>query len=433
MTERERWDVAVVGGGPAGIAAALAAAARGARTLLLEREGRLGGNATHALVHTICGLYLPDTVPPAPAHPGLPLAFADALRRAGGALAPEAAGRVFYLPIRPRVFADLAEHLCAAAPHLVVRRRTALVALDLASGAGGLCRLRVRGAAEEETLEARIVVDTSGQAAAASLAGADTEMDAPARLQRPSFIFRLEGVEEPVLEGFRRLQLTASVARAARRGALPADCESVVVRGDGRPGSLYATLTLPPLEGRSYAPLDATYLEALHARARSLAEAVVAFLQETRPGFSLARVAEWPARVGVRESRRVLGREVMSRDDVLGGRRRPDQEVALSTWPIELWEDHRRPRFEHPAGPSSIPLDALVSRSHPALGMAGRCLSASHEALGALRVIGTALATGEAVGVAAALAADAGTSLREIAAARVRSHLEADGGGIRLP
>ncbi len=109
---------------------------------------------------------------------------------------------------------------------------------------------------------------------------------------------------------------------------------------------------------------------------------------------------------------------------MLAGRRSAD-EVALSTWPIELWHDHRRAIFEYPAGPCSIPLGALVSRSHPRLGMAGRCLSATHEALGALRVIGTALATGEAIGVAAALAADAGVALGKIAPEAVRSQTRA--------
>jgi hypothetical protein len=124
----------------------------------------------------------------------------------------------------------------------------------------------------------------------------------------------------------------------------------------------------------------------------------------------------------VRETRRLVGGVVLSRDDVLAGRGRED-EVAVSTWPIELWHDHRRAEFEYPAGPCSIPLGALVSRSHPRLGMAGRCLSASHEALGALRVVGTALATGEAIGIAAALAADAGIALAEVPAADVKRRI----------
>ena len=121
----------------------------------------------------------------------------------------------------------------------------------------------------------------------------------------------------------------------------------------------------------------------------------------------------------------MLGHVVLEREDVLTGRRR-DDEVALSSWPIELWEDHRRARFEHPAGPCSIPLGALVSRSHTGLGMAGRCLSASHEAHGALRVIGTALATGEAIGVAAANAAASGAALGEVDPAAVRARIRDD-------
>jgi hypothetical protein len=423
MSDPLRTDVAVVGGGPAGVAAALASAGAGARTVLIEREGQLGGNATHALVHTICGLYLADTEAPTAAHPGLPGRLAAALAGAGGAGAPEAAGRVYYLPIRPAAFAALCERLCEAAPGLSVARRTSLVAMRATREAGVGSRLRLRGPDGETSLEARVVVDTSGDAAAADLCGADTEAAAPERLQRPSFIFRLEGVESrEAFASFARLRLTASVAHAARRGLLPPDCESVVVRSDGRPGSLYATLTLPALEGRPYAPLDPGYLDELGRHARQQADAVVAFLRVARPGFAGARVAEWPARVGVRETRRLVGRDVITREDVLAGRRRED-EVALSTWPIELWEDHRRARFEHPAGPCSVPLGALVSRSHPALGAAGRCLSASHEALGALRVIGTALATGEAVGVAAALAADSGSPLGSIAPDRVRRHI----------
>lgn len=422
MKPASRCDVAVVGGGPAGIAAALAAARAGARTALLERDDRLGGNVTHALVHTVCGLYRGDRDDAEPVHPGLPARLAEALARAGGADAPERAGRVHYLPIRPRVFGDVALALCAKAPGLAVSTRTAVVGAALATAPGDPSVLRLRAADGERELLAAAVVDTSGEAAAAHLAGAATAMEPAAALQRPSLIFRIEGAGESPGAGFTRLQLTASVARAARRGDLPPGCESVAVRGAGAPGSLYATLTLPPLEDGAYAPLDAAHLAELRERGRGWAEAVVDFLRRTRPGFEDARVAEWPARVGVRETRRLLGRAVVERDDVLEGRRR-DDEVALSAWPIELWSDHRRPRLEHPAGPCSIPLDALVSRTHPRLGAAGRCVSASHEALGALRVIGTALATGEAVGVAAALAVDAGAALHAIAPQRVRDHI----------
>jgi glycine/D-amino acid oxidase-like deaminating enzyme len=426
-------DVAVVGGGPAGIAAALGAAVAGARTVLVERDPALGGNATHALVHTICGLYLQDTDYPQPVHPGLPTQLADALGRATGAGDPELAGRVRYLPIRPPVFADLALRTCEKAPGLDVRMRTALSAIELARSPRRTSRLTLRTAAgAEETLEAGVVVDTSGDAAAAALGGADTAMAESALLQRPSFIFRLVGVRGEAFAGFERLRISSSVAHAARHGSLPPECESLVVRGDDQPGSLYATLTIPPLAGRPLAPLDADYLAALRVRGYDYARQVVAYLRETRPGFAGARVADWPARVGIRESRRAVGRIELNRDDVLSGQRRRD-EVALGSWPIELWEDHRRPRYEYPQGPCSIPLGALVSRSHPMLGMAGRCLSATHEALGALRVIGTALATGEAIGVAAAIAAIERSPLGSVDPERVRERIRMQADRYPLP
>jgi len=404
MSTEARFDVVVVGGGPAGLAAAVAAARAGAHTLLVEREAQLGGNVTQAFVHTICGLYRNDEERALPAQVGLPVRVAAALARTGAAGEPVRAGRVFYLPIQPAGFAAFAHALVERTPNLELRTSTPVA---------------------EFPTEAHIVVDASGDATAAALAATATEQAPPDRLQRASYIVRLEGVAEAGLAGFGRLQLTAGVARAASRGELPAACTSVVVREGARPGSLFLTLTLPPLAGRPFAPLDAVYVAELSAYGRTLAASVIDFLRATREGFAAARVAEWPARVGIRETRRALGRVVIERDDVLEGRQR-DDEVAVSAWPIELWEDHRRARFEHPAGLCSVPLGALVSRSRPNLGLAGRCISASHEAHGALRVIGTALATGEAIGVAAALAADAGVALTDVEPARVRARIRDD-------
>jgi hypothetical protein len=199
----------------------------------------------------------------------------------------------------------------------------------------------------------------------------------------------------------------------------------VLVRPLGAPsaaGEAFLQLNVPRPEDAPYDPLDDAQREALEAGARDAVRAVLAFLRETRPEFARAGVSSWPRRLGVRESRRARGELTVTRDDVLAGRRR-DDEVALSSWPIELWRDHRRARFEHATGPCSVPLGALVCAGAPRLGVAGRCLSADHEALGALRVLGTALATGEAIGAAAALAADAGATLRDVAPARVRDHL----------
>jgi len=415
------FDVAVVGGGSAGVAAAVSAARSGARSLLVERSEILGGNVGNAFVHTICGLYrLADEGEARHAHPGFPQQFAEGLRAAGAAGSAERAGRVYVLPIQPPGFSEFAAKLCAGTPGLEVRMRCEVVAAGLAADGTAPQSFSAISARDGETrFTASVLVDASGDASLGALGGAEVAAASPGELQLPSLIFRMGGVNTSELSGFARLRLSVAVAGAVRSQALPDGCESVLVRPGAAADEVYVTLNVPRPEGVPYAPLDPAQLAALEQRARASAVRVAEFLCRTRPAFAGSRIVAWPRRIGVRETRRLDGSVVISRSDVLAGRAH-DDEVAVSTWPIELWHDHRRAQFEYPVGPCSIPLGALVSRSHPRLGMAGRCLSATHEALGALRVVGTALATGEAVGIAAALAADAGIALAAVPAREVR-------------
>ncbi|HTF34699.1 MAG TPA: FAD-dependent oxidoreductase [Myxococcota bacterium] len=424
MSARSAYDVLVAGGGTAGLAAACCAADLGARTLLVERAEVLGGNATLAWVHTICGLYLSAEAGDAiPANSGFPLRLSRALRAAGGAGAPERAGRVWVVPTFPPVLEGVAAHALSARSGLDCWLGAEAVSATLSGGSSESGCVEVTRGGTRSSVEARVVIDTTGDAAVGALAGAASDQAPADRLQTPSFIFRVQGAPAQELFGFGRVRWSVALAEATRRGALPPGCESVLVRPGREAGEAYVTLNLPRLPGRPFDPLDEEYLASLHTQARTWARAIVAFLRETRPSFAHCSLEDFPRRVGVRETRRLRGCVVVERDDVLRGRRR-DDEVALSSWPIELWHDHLRARFEYPEGPCGIPLGALVSASHPRLGMAGRCLSASHEALGALRVIGTALATGEAIGVAAALAADRGMALMDVSPARVRSAVE---------
>jgi len=418
-------DVAVIGGGSAGVAAAVAAARAGARTWLVEKSDRLGGNAAHALVHTICGLYhAADDGEPLVAHSGIPAELLRRLSASDGAAPPERAGRVWYLPVRPEALSVAYADLCRDARALELRFGAELSGAELARDGSSQSLLRLGSASGATELRAALVVDASGDGVAAHLGGAGTDLAPPEELQCPSYVFRMEGVDTSQLVGFARLQLGAALASGVRGGKLPRGADAIVVRASGRPGEVFATLNLPRPEDEAWAPLSAECVARLERRARDAAEAIARFLRETRRAFAAATLVEHPRRLGVRETRRVQGLVRVTADDVLAGRRR-DDEVALSTWPIELWQDHRRPIFEQPAGACSIPLGALVSRTHPRLGMAGRCMSATHEALGALRVIGTALATGEAVGRAAALAADSGKALGEVALSAVRAETRA--------
>ncbi|MBV9658366.1 MAG: FAD-dependent oxidoreductase [Verrucomicrobia bacterium] len=396
------FDVLVAGGGSAGLAAAVAAARVGARTLLVERHGALGGMVSAALVHSICGLYrLPakcESTPPALAHAGFAAEFSIRLLAAGGASGPVRMGRVDVLLQRPTAFAQLADQIVRETPRLNVRLHTELLAAE-----GESVTLLCRG--QRESVRAAAFVDATGDAALAVLRGAPCEQADRARLQRPAFIFALAGVPAAALDDTARLQLAQLLARAVQAGALPADALGAHLRACAQEGEAFVTLDLDG-GGAAYDPLDPHCLTQLETAGRALAGQLTDFLRRQVEGFAHSYVAAWPARVGVRESRRVMGRYRVEAADLERGAAFADA-VAVSAWPMELRETARGPRWRFPTNgqPCDIPLRALQARDDAALFMAGRCLSCSHEAQAALRVIGTCLATGEAAGLAAGLQA----------------------------
>ncbi|MGH8701302.1 MAG: FAD-dependent oxidoreductase, partial [Burkholderiales bacterium] len=227
-----KYDVLVLGGGGAGLAAAVAAARAGARTVLVERHGALGGMTVAALVHSICGLYRLRVEPGAVlAHRGLPAEFAARLIRAGVSPGPVRCGRLDVLPHSPPSFAAVADTLAAECSTLETRLHTELVA---AHGAGGIeaVELFCRGAST--TIEASAVVDASGDASLAALAGAGTDQAPATELQRPAFIFSLHTVDVAALDGDARLRLAARIAEAVHAGHLERGALGAHFRPTGR-------------------------------------------------------------------------------------------------------------------------------------------------------------------------------------------------------
>ena len=126
-----QFDVAVIGGGPAGIATALSAAACGSSVILVEGRDKLGGNVAQAFVHTICGLFLPSAHNvPVHVHEGFPRVFSEAMLDRGDAGDVEWAGPAGFLPIDPAGFTSLAETLCDGMPRLERAMNTELVEID---------------------------------------------------------------------------------------------------------------------------------------------------------------------------------------------------------------------------------------------------------------------------------------------------------------
>jgi hypothetical protein len=398
-------DVLVAGGGSAGVAAAVAAARAGAKTILLERGGMLGGMGAAAFVHTLCGLYRIRPEPGAEfANEGFAREFARALVAAGGAGEPVRMGRLDVLPHDPVAFAVLADRFCGSAGPLEVWCHAELVGADGRDGAIRAVRVACAGRVEE--IEAAAYVDATGDGGLGFAAGAAFRMEESGRLQRPAFVALLGGLAAGALADDGRLRAAHALAEGVRAGDLPAGALGAAFRpgiGGGCNAFLTVDLEGSPGGGEPWDPLSARCRAAAEREGRRLSLAVIGHLARRLPPWAHARVAAWPSRLGVRESRRLTGVHELSGDEVLRGERFPDGVVEVA-WPMELRERPTGPKLRFPEGPepARVPLRSLRHRDFANLWMAGRCLSASHEALAAVRVMGTCLATGEIAGLAAA-------------------------------
>ena len=401
MSSPEKFDILVVGGGTAGIAAAVSAARTGAKTLLIERRSALGGMASNALVHTLCGLYLlrdDETQPLAYANEGFPREFAESLIAAGGASAPVRMGKLDVLPHRPAALAAVADDITRRIPNLTVHLHTDLTGIESASGQIQAARFHSRGRVFE--VEVKSLIDASGDAEAAALAGAEFECAPPDRLQRPAYIFGIGGADESALEGDARLKLAHLLSGAVTSGHLSTEALGVAFRYGMSQSEIWATLDL---QADPYDPCSPECLTRVEACGRRVAFEMIRFLRSHAAGFENSRITCTPAQVGVRESRRVLGVGCLTEEDILQGRTGKEP-VAFACWPLELRENAKGPRFRFPVEnrPAGISLDCLRSRTFENLFVAGRCISCTHEAQASIRVTGTCLATGEAAGKAAA-------------------------------
>lgn len=403
-SRRLSYDVVVVGGGAAGLAAAVAAARAGARTALVERYGFLGGMATAGMVSTICGLYLTSAGGgPELLNEGLAGTVARRLSAMAGCGPPTRWGRTFVLPYAPFAFACLADALVGSSADLEVYLHAHVAGVE--TGGAGVEALRIATWERDVDLGAHTVVDASGDAVVAHRAGAACQTPPASERQLWSLVFVFQHVDTEVLDRERRVALLRSVAVAEAEGRLPAGSSTLTVMPSPRHGELICKVALTGLDAELSGHRDA--MTAAEQEGRKRVAAVAAFLESTPP-FARAFLSHTAPQVGVRESRRVVGRYQLTREDVLSARKFDDG-VARASWPIELWEEGKigaTYEFLEDGQAYDIPLRCLRARDHDNLFMAGRCMSATHEALGSARVIGTCLAAGEAAGAAAARVVD---------------------------
>ncbi len=396
-------DVIVVGGGPAGLAAAIAASRAGARTVLVEQFGYLGGTATASLMACINGFrnqVEPDatqTVRGIAEEIVLQLKAMDGLGKSPypQKAYPTTPGALEYsYAIDTERFKFLTLKLCvdAGVDLLLHTYFTDAIVED-----GVVQGIIVENKSGRQAMLARVVVDASGDGDVAARAGApfwQTAKDEASRLN-DALMYRIEfGKDRP---------------------AEPHACDfgtNAVVWGPGA----------PPINGA-----DAEQLSQAEVDARLRVFEDFAAKQAQHPELADARVVETPPLLGIRQTRFIEGEYKLTAEDAIEGRRFDDV-IAISSCPVIHSYGYRR-YLEHEG--YDIPYRTLVPQKIDRLLVTGRCISSEQEPYESHRAMVPMMAIGQASGVAAALAAQQGITPRELDVKTLQSALLEQGAELR--
>ena len=423
------YDVAVLGGGPAGIAAATASARAGRRTLLVERYGFLGGMGTAAGVTNFCGLHANVFGKMHRVVRGVASELLDRIDRLGGVNPPHLIlGKIFAQAYDTAAYKIAADELLAT--HKVDVLFHALGAGVVMQDARRVDALLVETKAGRRAVRANIFIDASGDGDLAAWAGARFELgDNAGSMLYPSMMFRLNGIDpERAGEAWRTIPELMQKAEAAGTHRFPR--KAAIVRPQRSEIEWRVNFTqLKREDGRAINGLEPDDLTRGEIEGRRQALQAFDFLR-TVPGFEKSYIVDLPPQLGIRETRRVIGGYQLSGDDVLGCASFPDS-MGVNGWPMEVHVAgdviFKFPPIPDSRGFNELPYRMLVPEALDNLLVAGRCASMTHEGQSAARVSGACFAMGEAAGSAAALALAGNTIPRDIAVDKLQNQLRQQG------
>lgn len=444
-------DVLVVGGGPAGIAAAVGAADAGAQVLLVERYGFLGGNATAALVMPLMSfhtdrpmlesgeakLFPTDHGPGEPVIGGVLVRFLERLIAARGAVRPS--GETGYVvPFDPELFKSVALDLIDDAGVMLLLHA---FASDVVIRNGRLEGVIFETKSGPLLVRAQAFVDATGDGDVAARAGAPYEIgrEEDGLVQPMTLMFRVGDFSSEAFLAYVREHpdqwrgvhgLWDLVRRATEAGELELPREDVLFFATPHRHEISVNST------RITHALGCDVWDLTRAEwiGRRQMRQIAAFLQKYVPGFADSYVIQSGVQVGVRESRRVQADYQLTAADILSARKFTDV-IARGTYPVDIHNPSGKGTILRKLPPGEaydIPFRCLLPLRTDNLLVAGRCISGTHEALSSYRVMSIAMATGHAAGVGAAMVARTGKSTRELDVVQVQDELLRQGANLRV-
>jgi len=450
-------DLIVVGGGPGGLPAAVAAARHGADVLLVERYGFLGGLATAGLVAPILGHTASRVDTPGRVHrhsepivEGLLKEMVERMHALDGALSWEEScwhwGIYFDAEALKKVADDLAQEVG-------VNLQLHTLVTDAIIENGHIRGVIIESKSGRQAIMAKMVVDATGDADVAYRSEAETRKGRPfdGLAQSAGWFVHIGGVWNL---GEEQVQMAVDKVRAATlRGDLHVYSPLIV-----KYNTFHRDFLSPNIMRIAGDATDAGDLSRMELRVRRNAWELIEFLRSEVSGFDKCYLQATPAQVGIRESRRAIGDYVLTGQDVIEARRFEDG-VARGSWFVDIHCPYGHPmpvhccakecvqqdacpywRAEHEGsmvsksnwGPPQddwydIPYRCLVPKGIEGLLVSGRCISATPEGMASTRVMGTCMGIGQAAGTAAALALRHGVIPRDVDVQEVRSVLRSDG------
>jgi hypothetical protein len=435
-----RADVIVVGGGVAGVSAAIAAARAGADALLIERYGALGGNLTIGLLeasmsfHDRQGRQLIG---------GIPDEIIRRLKDAGGTVGHVVddvgyAGTV--TPYDPEELKMICLQMAQEAGVRLLLHTWVVRAIRIGDRLTGVI---IENKSGRQVAQAKVFVDCSGDADVAALAGVEFAKgrEGDGLMQPMSILFKLGKVDvdgvlkyvEAHPEDFKtwdrsldRLRTSKSIhlwgfgrilEEGYANGVLPFHRSEMHVQIDPERGE--AIINATRFAGDGTKTEDLTRAEiALRGQVKALA----AHMKAACPGFERSYLMTTAMGVQVRETRRIVGEYTLTKEDVVDGTAFADA-VVISGFPADLHDPKGAGMESHITKTHQIPYRCLVPKHVDGLLVAGRCVSGTREALGAIRQTAPAMAMGQAAGTAAALSVLTQSSPRMLSVQLLRDEL----------